>query len=485
MDFKTDKHLPAIFSSDPSAIAAAAAVKARIESAYMMALHKPRNFDQCRTKILEACKRPEFAQEVEFDRIQGKKYNPKTREWEDNHIRGLTIRFTEVALTAWTNILTESQMIYEDDHIRRVRVAVLDLEENVCFSHDIQFTKTVERSKKKGREVVNERLNTYGKTVYVVKATADEIQNKENALVSKTLRNEGNRVVPEDIKREAIAVAKETILKEDAKDPAAAKKKVIDGFANLGIWPKDLEKYLKHSLDVITPVELQGLRAVYTSVKDGEATWHSFIEPDEPEEPQAPDDLADRIKNGKPGAAQDLYGGKAPSDTQEPLPDADEAGKQGDETEEAAGHATGTGKIFTIDPLIAQTFTELTDGGDTGVFWRMREKGLGEFFDTFENVMKGWPQPIQDFIYAKCKNIAGKHPEFVGRLNKALEEKPELSDEETTTPDTQYCIGPKGCSYAGKQISYAAVCSVCDKNSRCQEYALYLEFQKQHGETLE
>ena len=51
----------AIFS-DPAAIAAAESAKARIQSAYIMALQKPRNYDNSRLKILAACKRPDFAE---------------------------------------------------------------------------------------------------------------------------------------------------------------------------------------------------------------------------------------------------------------------------------------------------------------------------------------------------------------------------------------------------------------------------------------
>lgn len=208
-------------------------------------------------------------------------------------------------------------------------------------------------------------------------------------------------------------------------------------------------------------------------------------------------DLADKIKNGAPGAAEELYSGKTstadtqepppedrvtdPSDMQEPPPETEEAGKQGVDPQAQADLKAAMKKqadtmIHGIAPATAQTFTVVTGDGDAGVFWRMRKKGLGEFFDMFENVMGGWPQEIQDFIRAKCKNIAGEHPEFIDRLNKALANKSNLPEGEITGSPNGYTFCPDGGPYAGKQVSFAAACSVCDQ--KCDEYALYLDAQR-------
>ena len=43
---------------DPAAVAAAEGAKARIQAMFLMALHKTRNFDQSRSKILDAFNNP-------------------------------------------------------------------------------------------------------------------------------------------------------------------------------------------------------------------------------------------------------------------------------------------------------------------------------------------------------------------------------------------------------------------------------------------
>lgn len=314
---KTDKSLTlnspvGVEITDPAIIAAAETAKAKVQAAYIMAYKKPRNFDESRARILESCRRPEFAERVEYSKpVAGKA------------IKGPSIRFAETAIRLWENVLIESQVVYEDDFVRRVRVSCLDLEMNTQYSKDIQIRKTIERKSKKGRDesdILGERLNSRGETVYIVKATDDELQNKEAALISKAIRNEGLRLLPSDIIDEAIKVARETVRQSDAKDPNAAKKRIIDSFTALHVYPRDLEAYLNHSLDTISPAELKELRDIYVAISSGEATWNSYIayqqEPQESMTDQEPNEIEEEfnklIKN---------YTGKIPAQWGQSLAD--------------------------------------------------------------------------------------------------------------------------------------------------------------------
>lgn len=251
---------------DPGAVAAAESVKARIQAAYMMALKKPRNEDAARDKILKACRNPRFAERVEFSKPTGNK-----------DIKGLSIRFAELALREWGNILCEVQILYEDMNTRRSCVQILDLETNASFSKHIQISKTVERKNAKGRDIITERINSYGDPVYVVVATEDEMATKENAQISKVLRNEGLRLIPADIKDEALDTAHETLARGDKTDPQAAKKKLLDKFSAVGVTPLDIETYLGHKTDVLEPIELQTLRLMYAAIEHGEASWRDYL----------------------------------------------------------------------------------------------------------------------------------------------------------------------------------------------------------------
>jgi hypothetical protein len=268
-------------TTDPSALAMAEAAKARISAMYIMALKKPRNEDQARIRILEACRRPEFADRVEYSKPMG----------GEKKVRGPSIRFAETALRLWENIESDIQVIYDDPTVRRIKIRMTDLETNASYTKELSIRKTVERKSTRGRtpdEIFGERINTYGDKVYIVAATEDEMMVKESAMISKAIRTEGLRLIPSDIVDEARSVAAETLAKKDSQDPAAAKKKVLDAFAAIGIKPNELEKYLKHKVDTISPAELADLRAVHAALKEGDATWADYVQADEPSEPGKP-----------------------------------------------------------------------------------------------------------------------------------------------------------------------------------------------------
>jgi hypothetical protein len=291
-------------TTDPAAIAAAEGAKARIQAAYIMALQKPRNEDQARVNIIEACKRPQFAKLVEFSKpVAGKK------------IRGPSIRFAELALREWGNIDSDIQVVFEDEQIRRVKVRELDLERNSSFSADVNIKKIVERKNAADREVVAERMNTQGQKVFIVLATEDEFSNKAGSLISKAIRNEGLRLIPQDIIDEAIATARQTLADEDARDPNAAKKAVLDSFATIGIKLVELERYLNHGLDTMSPAEREDLRGVYRAIRDGESTWQEFVKPKDEPKPPAP------VVDPETGEVIDPYKAKkTPADLKETDP---------------------------------------------------------------------------------------------------------------------------------------------------------------------
>lgn len=261
------QNTPVAFSNDPAAIAAAEQARAQIQTAYLVAMQKPRDVMEARRRILEACKRPKFAGQAKYAKpVGGRK------------IIGPSVRFAEEAIRAWRNVLTASQVVYEDDEIKRVRVTAIDLEANVGYTHDVQVSKTVERRSPKDREVVGKRTNSNGDVVYVVKATEDELHNKIESGVSKSIRNSGLRLVPADIVEEAMEEVDKTLRSADAADPQGQLKKICDAFSVIGVKPKHISEYLGHSLDdPITPADLQSLRGVFTAINSGETTWAAVM----------------------------------------------------------------------------------------------------------------------------------------------------------------------------------------------------------------
>lgn len=275
-------------SGEMAANAMAAKQKALIEARYVIAYNRPRSILQARSDILAACQRPGFAESARYSKPVG-----------GTSIEGFSIRFAEEAIKAMKNVSIESTTIYEDDEKRTVQVAVTDLESNVVYGKEITVAKTVERKQlKSGQVPISKRTNSAGETTYLVNATEDEIANKIASAESKIIRNCGLRLVPSDILEEAEAAIAAT-LESGGVDRNEATKKVVDAFGTLNIGPVELEKYLKHGLATISPKELNSLRAVFTTIKEGSAAWADYITEDgaaktkpnigaKPSEPAAP-----------------------------------------------------------------------------------------------------------------------------------------------------------------------------------------------------
>jgi hypothetical protein len=253
---------------ETASASAAALARAGVEARYIMAMRQPRNIDSVRLKILDACKRTSFAEAARYAKPIG-----------GSKVEGPSIRFAEEAARALGNLQIEGAVVHEDQERRIVRITVTDLEANLTYPSDIVVAKQVERSRvKDGQQVLGQRLNSKGMTVFIVEATEDELLVKQAALTSKAVRTAVLRLLPGDILDEAMDQCIATLRKQDEQDPTAARKKLTDAFHGVGVRPEDLELYLGHQLAQCTPAELQDLRQVYAALKEGEATWQKVME---------------------------------------------------------------------------------------------------------------------------------------------------------------------------------------------------------------
>lgn len=260
---------------NPAERAAEAEVRAMVEARCIMALRRPRNIHQCRAKVLDACVRPTFAEQALYRKPVGNKKNETTGQWEKTYAEGPSIRFAEEAFRALGNLWASVTVQLETPEKRVLRLDMMDLESNNTDSTIITVPKTVERkSVKEGQTVISQRMNSYNQLVYLVEATDDDLQVKQQAMVAKARRDAIMRMFPSDLKEDAIDAVKKTLEKRDKADPQGALKRLLDAFQmDLRVLPDQIEKYLGHGLDIITPAEIQSLRGAYTAIKEGEITW--------------------------------------------------------------------------------------------------------------------------------------------------------------------------------------------------------------------
>jgi len=249
--------------ADQDAAATTVAARAAIEARFLIAIKRPRDLDTVRVRLLRECERPAFAEAAIYRRPVG----------SGKFIEGLSIRFAEAAIRLMGNMLTSATLVFEDDSHAVVRVSVLDLETNATVESDVSVSKRVERrSLSRGQVAISERVNSVDETTYLVAATEDETTTRRNALVSKALRTLVLRIVPGDILDECEQTCRVVQAKRDATDPDAAKKRLFDGFAALGVTPEQIKAHLGHSNN-LSPGELVELRGVYAAIKSHETTW--------------------------------------------------------------------------------------------------------------------------------------------------------------------------------------------------------------------
>ncbi len=296
--------------AEHAAIAVSASARAEIESAFVMALKMPRNRDQARIEILDSCKNILFAEKVKYKKPVGKK--KQGNQWVQNYVEGPSIRFAEEMIRSWGNVKIQCVTIYEDKSKRITLVNVVDLQKNISYSKQITIIKSVERKGAKDRDVISERLNSYGDRIFIVVATDDEVNIKEAALISKEIRNASLRLIPQDIIDEAMITTAITIKAGVSSDMTSARKAILDSFATIGVKPVDLEEYIGHAINQISPEEIVDLRAVYKTISDGQSTWKDYVDKGEvsaKKEEVKEIDLGGDLKPGDPKTHQSVKDG--------------------------------------------------------------------------------------------------------------------------------------------------------------------------------
>jgi hypothetical protein len=274
--------------TDPAIVAAAEREKARLQMAFMVAMSRPRHEENARARILANCRRREFAVKAIYEKPMG-----------GERVKGLSIRFVEMALREWGNVLTEASVVHEDERGRRVRISAMDLQTNTAFTREVFIARVTERSRlDEGRELLGTRKNSKGRTTYRLVATDDELDLATNSAVSKCLRNEGGRLLPEDLKSESMHAIDAALDSAGAQDIGTYRRAILDSFTRLGIQPVELEKVLGHSISTSTAKELTSLETIYHTLKSGEAVWNDYVQAEEGAAP-----LAERLAEMKARAA--------------------------------------------------------------------------------------------------------------------------------------------------------------------------------------
>ncbi|MEE9481184.1 MAG: hypothetical protein V3V34_11675 [Kiloniellales bacterium] len=266
---------------DTSGAAAMVTARAEVEARFLMAERHPRDWITVRTRVLQSCERPRFA--------EGAMY--KVPVGGGNYAEGPSIRLAEELHRCAGNLDVRRVLVHDDDERQIWRVTVTDLETNSSESADCDVAKHVERRElKEGERAASSRRNSSGQIVYLVIADETTLRRKRNAEMSRAKRNAVVALVPVDVTEDACTRCREIVQANIAEDPFAAQKRVYDGFSKLGIEPDQLATYLGKPLAQMLPDDLDELRGLVVALRDGTTTWKkaqaakrkALAEPDAP-----------------------------------------------------------------------------------------------------------------------------------------------------------------------------------------------------------
>jgi hypothetical protein len=226
------------------------------------------------------------------------------------------------ALRLFGNNSSEPTVITETPEIRVVAITVSDYETNFHVVRTFTIEKRVEKRESQdyktkqwgpppGREILGERVNTDGDRVYICRMTLDELRKEELRQTALAKRAAAEEFLPRHIIRAALAKAVKVTTDRDAKDPAGAKNRLIDAFAEHNVMAADLEIFLGHSLERLSSEELATLRGVWTRISNEEATWEECLAD---RNPSGTTEDADAVKQAKLAA---LRGTTKPNATEQ------------------------------------------------------------------------------------------------------------------------------------------------------------------------
>jgi len=258
----------------PTAMGAGATMDIQAQMAW--AVRFPRNEEVALAAMLKRAENERFANSAVYE-LERKNYSTG----DIKIIRGLSVDIARDMLTRWKNVRIQDRIVADTDEYLIAQVSAWDVEANIVIPEEFIVRKVKERKfVGKGDEVISERTNSKGQTVYVVRLQELELNNAYKAIRARSLRNVINALIPSDIKDEIFDACLRTKMRaarEAVSDPKAIQA-LKDAFEGIGVTGEDLERYLGHTIDLLNADEYSHMRGVYTSLKKEGLTWDRILE---------------------------------------------------------------------------------------------------------------------------------------------------------------------------------------------------------------
>lgn len=227
-----------------------------IEVGMLAAKRFPRQIERVEQRLAHICKRPRLAERAEYFYKRG-----------GTAINGPTINLLRAIAGEYGNINSGFVVTDEDEDGCTLNAFAWDFESNYRACRSIRLLRSVQR-----------RVD--GATKWVKPDERDWREYVGN-IGSRLERRCMENVIPGDIVDLAREYCEETRKREDAKDPDAARRRILRAFDSDGITTAMLEEYLGHSLSKASPDEWDELRKIGISIRDGATKWADHLRTDD------------------------------------------------------------------------------------------------------------------------------------------------------------------------------------------------------------
>lgn len=221
---------------------------AEVQAAMTIAKRFPRNQSLACQNIVESCKRKKLAEKATYAYPRG-----------GAMVIGPSIRLAEVLAQNWGNLDFGLIELDRQDGESTVMAYCWDMETNVRQKMVFQVPHV--RDTKNGPVKLKDARDIYEMTAN---------------MGARRMRSCILRVIPGDITEMALEQCNAT-LSSGAEPIADRCRKMSNAFISIGVDVPMLEKHLGHELKAIDETELNNLRSIYMSIKDGEAKREDFF----------------------------------------------------------------------------------------------------------------------------------------------------------------------------------------------------------------
>lgn len=202
-------------------------------------------------RILNACARPEFAEDATFEFARG-----------GSQISGPSIRLAEEIARSWGNIMSGFSQLPGVPGFSEVQAYAIDLE-SLAYDEKRFLVRHWRDTRSGGYELKDERD--------IYELVANMAQRRKRACIL--------AVVPGDVVSAALKQCDITLATHvDLKPESLAK--MIEGFAKYGVTQQMIEKRIQRRWDSVLPAQFVQLKRIGVSLKDGIAKVADFFETD-------------------------------------------------------------------------------------------------------------------------------------------------------------------------------------------------------------